>query len=114
MIKCPARGERRRPAPKWSTERLWSRLPRPPVAFRSCRVRSAASSLRPRLDFGQGPPRSRLAAIADAPAGLDAAVDADEGADCFGAVPPADPRPGDDPGVLVEPVTQVGGRGAAA
>ena len=53
-------------------------------------------------------------AVAEAPLGLDAAVDADEDLERFGAVPPAKPRAGDDPGVLVEPVTLVGGGWAAA
>ena len=46
--------------------------------------------------------------------GLDAAIDADEDPERFGAVPPAELRARDDPGVLVEPVMLVGGDRAAA
>jgi hypothetical protein len=57
---------------------------------------------------GEGPACDRFAAVTDAPLGLDPAVDADEDVEGFGAVPPAKPRAGDDPGVLVQPVTLVG------
>src|SRR5262245_10362058 len=71
-------------------------------------------SLRPRLDRGQISARKCFAAVANAPTGLDAAVDADEEPERFGAMPPAEARAGDDPGVLVEPVALVGcGRAAA-
>src|SRR6476646_1037301 len=74
----------------------------------------STASFRPYLDCGEGSARERFAAIADAPLGLGPAVDADEEAERFGAVPPAKPRAGDDPGVLVEPVTLVGGGRVAA
>ena len=77
-------------------------------------VLGADSSLRLRLDRGEGSARERFAALADAPLGLDPAVDADEDAERLGAVPPAKPRAGDYPGVLVEPVTLVGGGWVAA
>jgi hypothetical protein len=73
-----------------------------------------ADSLRPRLDCGEGSARDRFAAVAEAPLGLDPPVGADEDAERFGAVPPAKPRTGDYPGVLVEPVTLVGGGRVAA
>src|SRR5215212_9084896 len=73
-----------------------------------------AALLRPRLECREASPRGRFTAVADAPLRLDAAVDADEDAERFSAVPPAEVRAGDDPGVLVEPVTLVGGRCAAA
>jgi len=62
---------------------------------------------------GEGPACDRLAAVTDGPLGLDPAVDADEDVERFGAVPPAKPRAGDDPSVLVEPVTLVGSGWAA-
>src|SRR5216110_464054 len=77
-------------------------------------VLSAAASPRPRLDCGEGPARDCFAAVADAPPGLDPAVDADEDAERLGAGPPAKPRAGNDPGVLIQPVTLIGGGRAAA
>jgi hypothetical protein len=62
---------------------------------------------------GEGPARDCFAAVADTPLGLDPAVDADKDVERFSPVPPAKPRAGDDPGVLVEPVALVG-RGWAA
>jgi hypothetical protein len=106
----------------------WFSVPvthRPPVCSRTvcahlrdpprCQLRiRATASVRPRRDRGEGSARSRFTAVADAPSGLDVAVDADEQPERFGAVPPAEPRSGDDPGVLVEPVALVGpGRAAA-
>ena len=62
---------------------------------------------------GKRPARDRFAPVTHAPLGFDPAVDADEDVERFGAVPPAKPRAGDDPGVLVEPVALVGGGWAA-
>ena len=42
------------------------------------RRHSAGASLRPRRDCGEGSSRGRFTAVADAPTGLDAAIDADE------------------------------------
>src|SRR5215213_2222810 len=78
------------------------------------RLVTPAASLPPRRDCGESSARGRFTAVADAPLGLDAAVDADDDAERFGAVPPAEVRASDDPGVLVPPVTLVGGRRAAS
>ena len=61
------------------------------------------TSLRARL-------RVQCALRADAPELLGAAVDGDERRERLGAVPPAELRAGDDPGVLVEPVRDVRAR----
>src|SRR4051812_46579462 len=46
----------------------------------------------------------------NAPELLGAAIDGDEGRECFGPAPPAELRTGDDPLVLVEPVRDVRAR----
>jgi hypothetical protein len=78
------------------------------------RKRVPVVSFRPGLDCGKGSARDCFTAVADAPAGFDAAVDVDQEPESFSAVPPAEARASDDPSVLVEPVALVGrGRLAA-
>src|SRR4029077_9833782 len=69
-------------------------------------------STRPRLDLRERFAGGELALPADTPDGLGAAADGGQDAQALGPVPPAELRAGDDPGLLVEEVTDVGVRRA--